>query len=231
MDPLRLLVSGLSPGKWHVNSQGLSQGIDSKPTEAQDCAPTQAAEVDTVLGSQNLQRIAQVLRFHFAESSEELRRKLDSRFITSLNGILEELLYKGPVVENAINLIDDNAAVWEKRKEKIEKIVQLSYAQSSPSFATWDWTPHDAMVMFAPEIAAVIAHKSHSMLFAVGSKDWLLYAKGERQASVENFGRLHQALFQTLSRHLHEHPEEGDKYNNVAKVRYSTVTSAFTYHF
>jgi len=58
MDPLRLLVSGLSPGKWHVNSQGLSQGIDSKPTEAQDCAPTQAAEVDTVLGSQNLQRIA-----------------------------------------------------------------------------------------------------------------------------------------------------------------------------
>ncbi len=124
-------------------------------------------------------------------------------------------------MENAINLIDDNAAVWEKRKEKIEKIVQLSYAQSSPFFATWDWTPHDAMVMFAPEIAAVIAHKSHSMLFAVGSKDWLLYAKGERQASVENFGRLHQALFQTLSRHLHEHPEEGDKYNNVAKVRYS----------
>lgn len=168
-------------------------------------------QAKTILLSQDFLSITQILRFRLFGHKDLLQQVLQHRWDSQLGKILISL--------NPSWLKDDLQADIDLNKaQKIKAILEIvEPTQSLP--ACWNWKPYKAATETnIRKIAADIDEESCSLFRRISFTDWLRYAIGYKEESVNQLVFQHEVLCHRLSWYLNRHPEEIDKYLEVKKV-------------
>ena len=168
-------------------------------------------QAKTILSSKDFLSIAQILRFRLFRHKDSLQRILENRWDYTLGKILISL-------NPSWSKYDLQSVNDLKKAQKINAILEI--VEPTPSLpACWKWKPSNAATETdIKKIAADIDAESCSSFRRISFIDWLRYAIGYREESVDQLIFQHELLYQQLSEYLRQNPREVIKHLEITTM-------------